>query len=300
MEIHQLQYFLAAAECGTVSRAAGRCHVAQPSLSQQLKKLEGYLGVKLFDRLGRGIALTDAGRALLPRARRILEEVRDTEANLKRNAEGCHGTLVIGAIPTLAPYLLPAGVGKLRAAHPECEVSVREDLTENLVDALTDNQIDCALVSTPLQHELLDVEVLGQEELLVVVPRDHPSAGKSELSIAELRGQSTVSLEEMHCLGRQIEGFCSTRHLAPRVVCRTTQLSTILELVALGMGVSILPEMAAAADHSGRCSYLRVRPGKPIRQIAVAWRQGRTRALAAVSFVKFVAENLQSGLHSLP
>src|SRR6266404_1872914 len=142
MELHQLRYFVAVAECGNVSRAADRCHIAQPSLSQQLRKLEENLGVKLFDRLGRGIAITDAGRALLPRARRVLAEVRETEANLKREADGCQGTLVVGAIPTMAPYLLPAALDRLRAAHPECQVNVREGLTETLVEALADNEID--------------------------------------------------------------------------------------------------------------------------------------------------------------
>ena len=264
MELDQLRYFLAAAECENVSRAAVRCHVAQPSLSQQLKKLENYLGVTLFDRLGRGVALTDAGRALLPRARRILSEVRDTESNLKREAEDCRGTLVVGAIPTMAPYLLPPALRQLRASYPACHVSVREDLTENLAEALADNEIDCALVSTPLPHESLDVEVLAEEELMVVVPPGHAWARREDVGMPDLRGEPVVSLEEMHCLGRQIQGFCATRHMSPRVACRTTQLATILELVALGIGVSVVPEMAAAADGSGRCLYLRLRPGQAV------------------------------------
>ena len=298
MELHQLRYFVAAAECGNVSRAAERCHVAQPSLSQQLQKLESLLGVKLFDRIGRGIAITDTGRALLPRARQILAQVRDTEANLKREAMGCEGTLIVGAIPTMAPYLLPPALGKLRSIHPNCQISVREALTEQLVEALANNEIDCALVSTPLEDELLEIEVLGNEELLVAVPAHHAAAGKTQLGLTDLRGQPTVSLEDMHCLGRQIEGFCSARHLSRRVVCRTTQMLTILELVGLGVGVSMIPEMAAAADATGRCRYLPLRPGKPTRQIAVAWRQGRTRPLAATRFIDLVKSNLRRGIHS--
>ncbi len=295
MELHQLRYFQAVAEFGNMSRAAERCNIAQPSLSQQLQKLEATLGARLFDRLGRGVALTDAGRALLPRARRILADVREIEANLLRESTDFFGALVVGAIPTIAPYLLPPAMGKLRRAHPDCQASVREDLTEHLAEALADCQIDCALLSTPLEHELLDVEVLAEEELLVVVAASHPQAGQGSIGIAELRGQPTVSLEEMHCLGRQIQGFCATRHVAPQVVCRTTQIATIVELVALGMGISIVPEMAAASDRSGRCRYLRLHAGKPMRQIAVAWRRGRTRPLAAVRFVQWVKENLAQG-----
>lgn len=298
MELHQLRYFVAAAECGNISRAAERCHVAQPSLSQQLKKLETGLGVKCFDRVGRGVAITDAGRALLPRARQILAHVRDTEANLKREAAGCQGTLIVGAIPTMAPYLLPPALGKFRSTYPDCQISVREALTEQLAEALANNEIDCALVSTPLEDELLEIEVLAEEELLVAVPAHHAAAGKSQLGLTDLRGQPTISLEDMHCLGRQIEGFCSARHVSRRVVCRTTQMLTILELVGLGVGVSMVPEMAAAADRTGRCRYLPFRPGKPTRQIAVAWRQGRTRPLAATRFIELVMTNLRSGAHS--
>jgi LysR family hydrogen peroxide-inducible transcriptional activator len=298
MELRQLRYFVAAAECGNVSRAAERCHVAQPSLSQQLKKLELLLDAKLFDRIGRGIVITDAGRALLPRARAILAQVRDTETNLTREAAGFQGTLVIGAIPTIAPYLLPPALSKFRVAYPDCHISVREGLTEQLADLLAGNQIDCALVSTPLDDEGIELEVLTEEELLIAIPKHHPAAKKSPLNPADLRGQATVSLEDIHCLGRQIDGFCSARHLSRRVVCRATQMLTILELVGSGIGISMIPEMAAVADHSGLCRYQPLRPGRPTRQIAVAWRQGRTRPRAVTRFVELVKENLRRGLHS--
>jgi LysR family transcriptional regulator, hydrogen peroxide-inducible genes activator len=152
MELHQLRYFVAAAEAGTISRAAQRCSIAQPSLSQQLKKLEESLGAQLLDRLGRGIALTEAGRALLPRARRILAEVRDAEANLEREVREGIGGVSIGAIPTMAPYLLPPAIQRLRGELPACEVTIREARTEELIELLVENQIDCALMSTPVPH----------------------------------------------------------------------------------------------------------------------------------------------------
>ena len=299
MDVQQLQYFVATAECLNVSRAALRCHVAQPSLSQQIKRLEGYLGVRLFDRLGRGVALTDAGRALLPRARRILAEVREAEANLKREAACGDGTIAIGAIPTMAPYLLPPALGRLRAERPECEVAIREDFTEALVEALADNEIDCALLSTPLRHDLLEVEVLGEEELIVALSPSHASAGAGVLGLRDLRREPAVTLQEMHCLGRQIEGFCAARHVAPRVVCRTAQLATVFQLVSLGVGISVVPEMAAAADVAHCCRYGRLGGAAPRRQIAVAWRTGRTRPAAAVRFVQIVHEQLGRGTHSL-
>jgi LysR family hydrogen peroxide-inducible transcriptional activator len=314
MEVHQLRYFVAAAELGNLSRAAERCRIAQPSLSQQLIRLEENLGVRLFDRLGRGVAITDAGRALLPRARRILQDVEDAQANLRREASGAPRSLMVGAIPTMAPYLLPPALKSLGTIFPDCQISVREALTETLIEAVEHNQIDCALMSTPVESDLLAMKVIGEEDLLIAIPASHPLAGQSHISLTELRGQPAVTLEEMHCLGRQIEGFCSSRHLGRTVVCRSTQLQTIVELVSLGAGYSIVPEMTAAAgtggrgekgeksvkSEKGRCRYLRLRPAKITRQIAVAWRKGRTHPVAAARFVDLIAENLRAGRHRLP
>jgi LysR family hydrogen peroxide-inducible transcriptional activator len=281
MEIHQLRYFVAAAEAGSMTLAARRCRVAQPSLSQQIRKLEDGLGVYLFDRVGRGIALTEAGRALLPRARRILGEVAETQENLRAEVESGAGRLAIGAIPTIAPYLLPPVLASLRAEFPGCELVVREDLTANLVEAVVHHELDVAITSTPIDHELVEVEVVGREELLVVAPAAHPLAAFGRLTLDDLREQPTVSLHEMHCLGAQIAGFCARAGVRPDIVCRTTQLATVLEMVRLGLGVSLVPAMAAAGDRSEERAYLRLTHDTPSREIALVWRVGRSRPVAA-------------------
>lgn len=280
MEIHQLRYFVAAAEAGSMTLAAKRCRVAQPSLSQQVRKLEEGLGVVLFDRLGRGVVPTDAGRALLPRARRILGEVRETEDKLRSEAAQGVGRLAIGAIPTIAPYLLPPVLASLRAQFPACELVVREDLTASLVEAVVNNELDVAITSTPIDHALVEVEVVGQEDLLVVAPAAHPLAGMARLSPEDLRDQPTVSLHEMHCLGDQIAAFCERSGVRPDIVCRTTQLATVLEMVRLGLGVSLAPAMAAAQDTSDERVYLRLARARPTRAIALIRRVGRTRPAA--------------------
>lgn len=281
MEIHQLRYFVAAAEAGSMTLAARRCRVAQPSLSQQIRKLEEGLEVALFDRVGRGIALTEAGRALLPRARRILAEVAETRENLRAEVESGAGRLAIGAIPTIAPYLLPPVLAGLRAEFPGCELVVREDLTANLVEAVVHHELDVAITSTPIDHELVEVEVVGREELLAVAPAAHPLAGIGRLTLDDLREQPTVSLHEMHCLGAQIAGFCARAGVRPDIVCRTTQLATVLEMVRLGLGVSLVPTMAAAGDRSRERAYLPLTSEHPSREIALVWRTGRTRPVAA-------------------
>ncbi len=281
MELHQLRYFVAAAEAGSMTLAARRCRVAQPSLSQQVRKLEDGLGVVLFDRVGRGIALTEAGRALLPRARRILAEVGETRDHLRAEVESGAGRLAIGAIPTIAPYLLPPVLAALRTEFPACELVVREDLTAALVEAVVNHELDVAITSTPIEHELVETEVVGREELLVVAPASHPLAAVGRLTPEDLRTQPTVSLHEMHCLGAQIAGFCARAGVRPDIVCRTTQLATVLEFVRLGMGVSLVPAMAAACDGQGERVYLPLAGERPTREIALVWRVGRSRPVAS-------------------
>jgi LysR family transcriptional regulator, hydrogen peroxide-inducible genes activator len=325
MEVHQLRYFVAAAEAGSMTLAARQCRVAQPSLSQQVRKLEESLGATLFDRLGRGVELTEAGRALLPRARRILAEVRDAAASLRREIEAGVGPLAVGAIPTIAPFLLPAHVAAFQGLFPECELTIREDLTQRLVEAVAEGELDFAITSTPIEHELVEVEVIGEENLLVAVRSDHASAGT--VSIADLRTAPTVVLHDVHCLGQQIQSFCAARRVQSRVVCRGSQLSTVLKLVGLGMGYSLIPEMCArdftpeprtlerstgvpltpivpkappgAMPPPVMCRFLRIARGAPRREIALVWRRDRSRSRTAVWLAEAIAAGLASGSHSL-
>lgn len=292
MELRQLRYFVAAAEAGTISRAAEHCGIAQPSLSQQVRALERSLGLTLFDRLGRGVALTEAGRALLPRAKRILAEVRDTEERLVHDVQRGAGPLAIGAIPTMAPYLLPDLLATLRTEFPECELTVRENFTERIVEALVNNEIDIAILSTPIDHEHVDLRILGAEPLLVVAPAAHPLADDDAIALPDLRDEPTIVLHEMHCLGQQISGFCAARRIARRVICQTTQLPTVLELVSRGLGVSLVPRMAADADHATDRVYRPIRRAPPSREIAIATRTGRSRSVVARRLETLLAQRL--------
>ncbi len=292
MEFRQLRYFVAVAEAGTISRAADRCQVTQPSLSQQIMKLEDELGVQLLDRLGRGVALTDAGRALLPRARQIVAQVQEIETSLRTDLDEGRSRLAVGAIPTMAPYLVPTIIAQLRHEFPQCEIIVREDLTQHLVEAIADNELDIAIMSAPIEHELIDLEVVGREALLVVAPHEHPLCAEGEIALADLRDQPAVTLHEMHCLGKQITDFCEAKRLSRNVVCRMTQIETLLEFVRLGLGVSIVPAMVAAHDeHPGR-RYLRFKRQTPTRDIALAWRKGRVRPRLAKEFGRLLTRSL--------
>lgn len=288
MELRQLRYFVAVAETGSFSRAAVQCGVAQPSLSQQIKRLEADLGRSLFDRLSRSIALTEAGEALLPRARRILAEVRETTESLSDDGEPGGGRLDVGAIPTMAPYVLPQALTRFTAERPGCRVTVREDLTERLVEALIDCELDFAIMSTPVEHDLIELARIAREPLLVATAAGDAPPAKA-LRLADLRDQPTVVLHEMHCLGQQIQGFCSARGVSRRIVCHSTQLSTVLALVGLGMGISLVPAMCAEQDVSGERRYSALVDDAPTRGIAVAWRRGRSRSSAAQAFAAIMA-----------
>lgn len=293
MDLRQLRAFVAAAECGSISRAARRCGVTQPSLSQQVRGLEGDLGRRLFDRIGRGVALTEAGRSLLPRARRILREVGEAEAAIAGGGAAEPARLALGAIPTIAPYVLPGVAAALRRAHPEAEIAIREDLTERLLDALVDAEIDLAVASTPIDHPLVEVEVVGREAMVVVVPEGHRLRGSATVRPADLREEPAVMLHEMHCLGRQISEFCSARRLVRPIACRTTQLATVMELVRRGLGVSIVPAMAARHDAGGGLAFLPLTTGRPHREISILRRVGRTPTRLGRQVAEHVAARLR-------
>lgn len=288
MELHQLRYFVAVAEAGSFREAAAQCHVAQPSLSQQIIKLEKNLGHKLFDRLGRRIALTEAGRALLPRARAILTSVREAERDLDQEIETGHGPLAVGAIPTIAPFLLPRTVGRFVKAYPHAELSVSEDLTESLIERMLRAELDLCILSLPIDNDQIETEPFLDDPLLVVAPRDGDIAGMKNLALDEFQERPAVVLHEMHCLGQFIRGLCHGNRVRQRIVCHTTQLTTVQSLVALGLGISLVPRICAASDRSTRCVYRPLRGVAPTRKIAAAWHRGRERSWLAERFVEEV------------
>ncbi len=286
MEIHQLRYFVSIVEVGSFGGAAKRCHVAQPSLSQQIKKLESELGYQLFDRLGRSIALTEAGQALLPRARRILADVQEATTRLGDEIEKGRGSLAIGAIPTMAPFLLPDAVERFCRAWPDCRLTVLEDLTDHLAKALVSAELDLAIMSTPVEHEALELEVLAEEPLLLAAPASFELANQPTISLGDLSAAPTVLLDEVHCLGQQVSDFCRAMQLQRKVVCRAAQLSTMFRLVEKELGVALVPEMAVPRVRSRSLVFRRLHDLGPRREIAIARRVGRQPSFLARRFVE--------------
>lgn len=285
MELQQLRYFVAVASTGSFSRAAERCQVTQPSLSQQIAKLEGGLRQRLFDRTGRQVLLTDSGRLLLESAESILAAVDDAERKLRESDTLDGGQVTLGALPTIAPYLLPRILKRFMARFPRVEITVHEDVTKHLLEGISAGDLDLALIALPVPDERLHVEPLLTEPLLLALPPKHRLLRRRRIGLNDLRTERFILLNEMHCLGEQVVSFCRANECHPRVGCRSAQISTIQNLIALGQGVSLLPDMARKADVSRQLPYRRLWGAQPTRTIAVIRRKHRSSGLAVERFV---------------
>jgi LysR family hydrogen peroxide-inducible transcriptional activator len=288
MEMHQLRYAIAVARSGNFSRAAEQCHISQPSLSQQILKLEEELGERLFDRTKREARVTPHGEAFLRRAVRILEEVDAATREAHEAKELISGVIAIGVIPTIAPYLLPKVMAAFAEDYPGVKMIVQEETTARLLKLLQGYEIDFALISPPFDTEGLETQHLLDEELLLALPRKHPLTGKKSISTHDLERERLILMKEGHCLGEQVLSFCNRRELRPKVSFRSAQLETIQSLIAAGMGISLIPEMAAAGDKKSRLAYRSLNPKKPERSIVAAWPKQRPPGRAAAQFLKML------------
>ncbi len=290
MDTTLLRAFLEAADAGSLSRAARLLSLSQPSLTAQIQRLEHHLGTPLFERHGRGVSLTEAGRSLYPRARRILDEVRETENVVRHESSMSVGTLTVGAIPTVAPYVLPAAVKRMRARDAAMRVELREDYSSVLARMLRDGALDVVIAALPYAFEHLDTELLGTDALMVAVPGSHAAVRAGRITLAQLRESPAVTLDPSHCLGAQVAGFCSSRDISPSVVCHSAQLATVLELVGAGIGVSIVPAMAAARHNTPECVYVPLAEHTLQREIVAVWRRGSEKSAQARAFVDCVRD----------
>ncbi len=278
MELHQLKYFVAVAETGSFTRAAERVGVTQPTLSEQILRLESKkhgLNRRLFDRLGRKVVLTEAGQVLLGHAQAILAAVKEAERAVRDSAEG--GSLRVGAIPTVAPFLLPELITRFRKDHPTVQLQLQEDLTERLLADVFAGELDVALMALPIRDDRLHIEKLFTEPLVMALPPKHRLVAKSEVKLADVVEEPFILLDDIHCFGDQVLSFCHRSGLEPRVVCRGEQIVTLLAMVAAGQGISVVPEMAATADTARQCVYRPLSRPVPTRTLCAVWHKQRYR-----------------------
>jgi LysR family hydrogen peroxide-inducible transcriptional activator len=288
MEIHQLRYVVAVARTGNFSRAAEQCHVSQPSLSQQILKLEDELGERLFERMKRVVKLTTHGEAFLRRAIQILHEVEAAKREAAEAKELLRGALTIGALPTIAPYLLPETMAEFTKKYPGVEIIVHEDTTARLLKHILAYEIDFALVSQPIKDERLAVRHLFVEELLLALPPTHPLTRRRNISARDIACERLIVMKEGHCLGDQVLHFCERHDGHPQISFRSAQLETIQALVYAGLGLSLIPAMAARNGRKEMPEYRSLQSPKPERKIVVVWPKQRAPSRAANEFLRMI------------
>lgn len=288
MEIHQLEYFIAIVDMGSFSRAAEFCNVAQPSLSQQIKKLENEIGQLLFDRLGRRVVLTDAGELLLPKARIILEEMQGIKVDIHAGIQEGKGRLAVGFIPTISPFILPGVIRRFRQEFPDASLEVHEYLTEDIVQKLVSAELDVGITSLPIKHKMLQTEELLTEALLVAASLKYDIASRTSILVKELDDFPFIALSEVHCLGEQVQSFCYQESVNLNIVCHTSQLSTVHNCVAMGLGVSLVPEALALTDPMKDVSYRAISDSFPQRKIVAATHAKRQQSYLARQFIEIV------------
>lgn len=293
MTLQQLRYFLAVTRHGSFTKAAEEEGVAQPSLSQQILRLEKELGAPLFERSGRKIRLTPCGEALLPYARQLLEEIEDAQSAVRRLIDRPCGPLRVGCIPTVTPYLLAPLLPGFKLAFPEIELRLHEDITAHLLNSLLDGELDLAIVSLPVRNPDLICAELFREPILVAVPPDHRLARSSPVKVAELKHERLLVLHEGHCFRDNSLTICRRARFQPQVVFEGDQLNTLLSLVASGYGISLIPASAARLD-SG-CVFLPLQP-PGFRRIGYVRRRRRFLLPAEKAFLQWVKPAMRQRL----
>jgi LysR family hydrogen peroxide-inducible transcriptional activator len=294
MELHQLRYFVAVADEGSFSRAAAKVRVAQPSLSQQIRKLEAEVGQPLFDRLPRSVVLTEAGRCFIDYARQILASIGDARRCVDELKDEVAGKLAVGAIPTIAPYVLPDLVVTFQKHYPDVTLEIVEDVTDGITRRIEAGELDVAVASTSHQTPSLRRESLGTEPLLALVPEKHPLAKKGLIEFDDLKSQRFLLLHEMHCLSQQVNHLLESRRLRPEIALAGSQLSTIANMVAASIGVSIVPQMMVEHHATPGCVSLPFAPPVPERELNLLYNPLRFQSKAAAAFRREAATALSS------
>ena len=280
MNLRDLRYLVALADHRHFGRAAAASFVSQPTLSTQIRKLEEELGVLLVERAPRRVMLTPIGRDITERARSVIADVQQMVEIARRSQDPEAGTVRLGLFPTLAPYLLPHILPNLRRRFPRLELLLVEEKTDPILARLRDGRLDAGLLALPIHDDQLHIEPLFDEPFLLAVPQGHALAGRSSLELRDLDDQHLLLLEEGHCLRDQALDVCRMAGADERDGFRATSLETLRQMVASGVGITLLPMLAVQppVPVSPDIHLLPFRGDAPHRQIAMLWR--RSSAIA--------------------
>jgi LysR family hydrogen peroxide-inducible transcriptional activator len=289
----QLRYFDAVARLGHFRKAADLCAVTQPALSMQIADMEQQLGVELIERRAKGIALTEAGKEVARRAARILAELRDISDFADHCKKPLSAPIRLGVIPTIAPYMLPPLLPLLRSHYPELTVQVRETQTDALVADLVAGALDLLVLALPIEHAELETIVLREDRFLLAVPAGRKIKGRVRITPELIESDRLLLLEEGHCLRDQALSVCDLRAISGIDTFGASSLSTIVQMVSNGLGMTLLPEISLAHEATrGRFKVVRFADPEPSRVLGLAWRKSASRKRDFVELGKLINEAL--------
>jgi LysR family transcriptional regulator, hydrogen peroxide-inducible genes activator len=286
MNLRDLRYFVALADTRHFGKAAERSFVSQPTLSAQIKKLETYLGVQLIERQPRKVTLTEMGARILPLARSILQESDEIVSLARNDHDPLSGKLKVALIPTIGPYLLPLIARKLRKQLPRLKVMLYEYQTQPLLEKLRAGDIDLGILALPVPLDGLEARPLYDEDFTLAVPSNSPLAKRSNVKLDDLSGETLLLLEDGHCLRDQALDVCSRIDVKESEDYRATSLETLRQMVAAGLGITLLPKLATRGPFGSGQGLTVKEFSRPVpsRSIGAVWRKStaRTDAIKAV------------------
>ena len=298
MNLRDFRYLVALADERHFGRAAQRCHVSQPTLSAQLRKLEEYLGVPLVERQPRRVTLTEAGTRVVERARRLLLEADAIVELTRTDRDPLSGALKLALIPTVGPYLLPHVARRLRRDLPRLKLMLYEYQTAPLLERLRSGELDLGILALPVPLDGLEAQALYEEPFTVAVPAGHPLAARDRVKLEDLKGETLLLLEDGHCLRDQALDVCSRVKVHEDQDYRATSLETLRQMVAAGHGVTLMPQLATESQ-AGPTRGLRFKPfvkPAPARTIGAVWRKSTTRGPA----IEAVADSIRAVMQEEP
>ena len=295
--IKQLRYFDALARELHFGRAADSCAVTQPALSMQIHELEQSLGLMLVERTRSGVQLTAKGQEITKRSARILGDVRDLIAFAQHANKVLSGVLRVGVIPSVAPYMLPPLLPLLRESYPELELHVRETQTQILTDELIEEKLDVLLLALPVKHPDLESIPLFDDRFVLAMPKERKLSGRVRATKELIEHERLLLLEEGHCLRDQALTYCSLQQVDTVNTFGASSLSTIIEMVAAGFGITLLPEICLGVESRGRdLSLVRFIDPEPFRTLGLVWRSTSPRKPDFMELGRLVTRAWEDGL----
>jgi LysR family hydrogen peroxide-inducible transcriptional activator len=272
MDLQQLRYFIAVAQELHFNRAAKKCHVTQPTLSQGIKKLEDSLGAALLERTPQNVRLTSDGKKFLVYAASALSELEKGAEEIQDKGAEVSGTVRLGVIPTICPYLMPEIITKLKKTAPRLVIDLFEDTTSALIEHLKQGVLDLGILALPIPDKSLASRTLFYEPFYLAVSKNHTLASRKTVSRKDIENEKLLILQEGHCFGEQSLEFCRTSRRASNIIFEGSSLTSVEKLTTLGEGITLMPKMAIDEKRNPNISYIPFSPEKPARKIGAIWR----------------------------